>query len=104
VDTEPVSLARTDIGKVGVPYLIAALPELDPLRLDAGFRMVEEAQLDSPSVFGEDGEVRSLSVPGGAERCRMTGPDSNQICLSSTALRPGRQKPPGTNPAFPSPP
>jgi hypothetical protein len=104
MDSEPVSLARTDIGKVGMPYLITALPELDSLRLDAVLRMFEEAQLDSLSVFREDGEVRSLSVPGGAERCRMTGPDSTQICLSSAALRPGRRKPSEPSRALPAPP
>jgi hypothetical protein len=52
----------------------------------AGFRKVDallvalrivEAKLDALGNFGEDGEVRSDAVPGGAERVGCSWPDTH---------------------------
>ena len=72
VDAVAVALPGPDARQVAVPVERVALGQLDARLCPV---VVEEAQLDSFGVLGEEREVRALAVPGRAERERRPGPD-----------------------------
>jgi len=57
-----------------VPDQIGLLAQFDALHL-APSAGIEQAQLDAFGVFGEEGEVDALAVPGSATWRRCSGPD-----------------------------
>ncbi len=68
-----VQQPRTCLRQIAVPVAVGALANVDALHLvpPGG---VEQAQLDFLRVGGEQREIHTLAVPGGATRVRLTGP------------------------------
>ncbi len=92
MDSEPVQLAGTDVGKVGVPDLIGALAKPDSRRFLPVLVVMEETEVHRGGTLREDGEVGSLAVPRGTERGGRAGPDSHEdTARSNTAARAGRR-------------
>ena len=73
-----VQLSGAHIGEVAVPDLVAALEHRNAMTLLRIIVRVEQAQRDSGRVLGKDRKVDALSVPRGAQRIRLTGPDTHQ--------------------------
>jgi hypothetical protein len=74
MDPVAVQLARTHFRQIGMPDLVGLLAQLDAL-LFLSPAVVKQAQLDLVGVLGEQGEIDSLSVPGGAQGIGFAGPD-----------------------------
>src|SRR5437879_10361686 len=74
VHAVPVELTRTNVGKVGVAYLVRPLAQRDARRLDSVLRAIEETEIDAAGVLGEDREVDAFTVPGRNERIRLYQP------------------------------
>src|SRR5581483_1559984 len=68
VDAVAVELARTDARHVAVPDVGGHLAQPQPLALVPGVQRVEQADLHLGRVFGIEGEVHAVAVPGGTER------------------------------------
>src|SRR6185295_9713525 len=73
---EPIAIeqARPGVGKVAMPDEVGALEELDALHLAPPLG-IEEAQLDTLGVLGEQREVDARPVPGGAEGIGPAAPE-----------------------------
>src|SRR2546430_560652 len=77
VHAVPVELTRTNVGKVGVAYLVRPLAQRDARRLDLVLRAIEETEIDAAGILGEDREVDAFTVPGRTERIRISRPYPN---------------------------
>src|SRR5688572_12464718 len=77
VHAKTIELTGPRVGEITVPHLIGALPQPHLVALGAVVGAVEETQLDPRRVLREDREVHAGPVPGGAERIRLSRPDSH---------------------------
>ena len=75
-----VELARPHVGQVAVPDHVGLLGQRDRQRFDFGVGRIEQAELDSRRMLGEQREVDADAVPGRAQRIRRARPDA-QIVL-----------------------
>src|SRR5690606_29142559 len=75
VDAVAVQLPRADVRQVAVPHLLRPLTQRNTVRLAPRVRRVEEAQLDSRRMFGEEGEVDADAIACGTERIGRSWPD-----------------------------
>ena len=69
-----VEKPRARVRQVAMPDEVGALAQLHALDLAPATR-IEQAELDALGVLGEEREVHSRTVPGGAERMRPSAPD-----------------------------
>jgi hypothetical protein len=76
VDSIAIQLVRTHIREVGMPHVCSLLAQPYALRLDGVLERVEQAKLDTLSVFAEESEIHSAPIPGGSERIRLSGIDA----------------------------
>ena len=78
VDAITVELARPDIRHIAVPVHVRLLGQRNPLALDRCLGTIEEAEVHTGRVLGEDREVDAEPVPRRAERIRLARPDADR--------------------------
>ncbi len=74
MDTVAIQQTRPCFGQVTVPDHVGMLAHVDALDFMLAGR-IEDAQLDAFGMFGKQGEVDALAIPGCATRIGRTGPD-----------------------------
>ena len=84
VDAVGVPLARPDVRQVAMPVEGGPLGQRES-RLDVVG--VEETELDSLGMLGEEREVRPVPIPGRAERKRLSGPGAHRRSSTVFASR-----------------
>jgi hypothetical protein len=86
VDAVTIELSWSRVRQIGVPDLIRSFDEVGSPRFAPSVRRVEEAELDGSRVLGEQREIDTLSVPRGAERVRLPGPDALHLVRQPPVL------------------
>ena len=76
----PIAVAqpRTCVGQVDVPDVMRVLRHRDLRYLTAAWLIFEYAQVDTGSVFGEQGEIDAGAIPGGSQRLGPPRPCSRR--------------------------
>ena len=73
-DAVAIELAGGDAGEVGVPDVVRSLSEREAFGFGGVVGVIEEAELDRGSSFGEESEVGAPAIVGGAEGSGLSGP------------------------------
>jgi hypothetical protein len=68
VQAVAIELARQDIGQIGMPDLIRVFGQRGAMRLLRSLNGVEQAQVYLGGMFGEEGKIYALAIPGGPQR------------------------------------
>jgi hypothetical protein len=92
VDAVAVALAGRDPGNVDVPHQVGLLCNADPGQLVITFGTFEKAELDAGRVLGEQGEVHSLAVPGGAKGVGAARPGLHWVGENEVRREIGRHR------------
>src|SRR5262245_42378495 len=79
-----VELPWVCVRQIHMPNMVGLLRQGNPIDFFILIRAIKEAELDARGIFGEEGEVDSIPIPGGTEGIRLSRPDVHKSSVQSS--------------------